>query len=131
MDYTTERLLRRAATRQRETDDRMEHVERRDTGNARVEASLVRITGLHADSPATGVRMYLGDVYGNGSASAATATGVTVRIPDIAADVTAPSYGVWSDLPPLCGVKTRETWTGATATHTSDIVYNVPFPVLA
>lgn len=84
---------------------------------------LLRITGTHSDSPASGVRMYLGSIYGNGSAAAATATGVTVRIPGIAADVTAPSSGAWADVPACIGVRTTATWTGATATHADDRVY--------
>jgi len=101
----------------------MEYVERRDTGNARVEAVLVGITGLHSDSPAAGVRMYVGDIYGAGPQEAPTRVGVTIRIPSIAPDVVTPSYGAWTALPLCGGVKTVETWTGATSTHTKDTVY--------
>lgn len=83
----------------------------------------MKITGLHTDSPASGVRMYSGDIYGSGTLADATETGVTVRIPDIAADVELPSCGAWASVPPCCGVRTTLTWTGATTTHTSDTVY--------
>ncbi|NLF18387.1 MAG: hypothetical protein GX595_14215 [Lentisphaerae bacterium] len=83
----------------------------------------LKITGLHSDSPTTGVRMYKGDVYGAGTAASATLTGVTVRIPGIAADVTLPSSGAWADVPACCGMATTATWTGATTTHTADTVY--------
>lgn len=84
---------------------------------------LLRITGLHTDSPASGVRMYVGDIYGNGSTAVATQAGVTVRIPGLAADVTLPSSGSWSSVPVCLGVRTTATWTGAAETHTSDTVY--------
>ena len=83
----------------------------------------LKITGLHADSPTTGVRMYKGDVYGNGTAASATLSNVTVRIPGIAANVTLPSSGAWADVPACCGMATTATWTGATTTHTADTVY--------
>lgn len=83
----------------------------------------LKITGLHADSPTSGVRMYKGDVYGNGTAASATLSNVTVRIPGIAANVTLPSSGAWADVPACCGMATTATWTGATATHTNDTVY--------
>lgn len=93
-------------------------------------AVLLKITGLHSDSPASGVRMYLGDLYANGSAAAATTTGVTVRIPGIAADVALPSYGAWSDTG-FCGaIQTTQTWTGASTTHTDDTVYEATGDVL-
>lgn len=85
--------------------------------------SLLRITGLHSDSPASGVRMYVGDIYVNGTESAATSTNVTVRIPDIAADVTLPSSGDWDDVPACIGIRTMETWTGDSETHENDTVY--------
>lgn len=84
---------------------------------------LLKITGLHSDSPASGVRMYTGSIYGNGSAAVATQSNVTVRIPGIAADVTAPSYGAWADVPYCGALLTTATWTGATQTHTNDTVY--------
>lgn len=84
---------------------------------------LLKVTGLHSDSPASGVRMFKGDVYGNGTGAAATLTNVTVRIPGIAADVTSPSCGAWSSVPAVGGIKTTATWVGASLTHTNDTVY--------
>ena len=103
-----------------------------DGGNGvgSVRALLLKITGLHSDSPASGVRMYVGSIYGNGTAAAATATGVTVRIPDIDADVTDPSFGSWGDVRACSGVPVRETWTGATETHTLDTVYYAIGPLV-
>ena len=86
-------------------------------------AVLLKITGLHSDSPASGVRMYLGNIYANGSVATATTTGVTVRIPGIAANVTLPSYGTWADTGTCGAIQTTQTWTGATTTHTDDTVY--------
>ena len=90
---------------------------------ASADVALLRITGLHADSPESGVRMYRGNLYANGSEATATTTGVTVRIPDIAADVELPSIGPWTDVPACCGIRTTQTWTGATETHSNDTVY--------
>lgn len=84
---------------------------------------LMRITGLHTDSPTTGVRMYKGDIYANGTGAVATQSDVTVRIPGVAANVTVPGYGSWSNLPACIGVRTTATWIGATVTHTNDTVY--------
>lgn len=84
--------------------------------------ALLKITGLHDDSPG-GTPMFKGDIYGNGSAAAATQTGVTVAIPGLASGTTSPSFGSWNDVPHCCGVSTTRTWTGATETHTDDTVY--------
>lgn len=84
---------------------------------------LLKIIGLHTDSPASGVRMYAGQLYMNGSAAAATSGSITVRIPSIGANVTSPSSGYWSDVPFCTAVKTTATWVGATQTHTDDTVY--------
>jgi hypothetical protein len=84
---------------------------------------LLKVTGLHSDSPASGVRMYKGDIYGNGSQSAATSEDVTVRILGVATNVTIPSSGSWGDMP-MCGaISATQTWVGASATHTNDTVY--------
>ena len=49
----------------------------------------VRITGIHPDSPIDdNVRMFIGDVYGNGSQEEATEEDVTIRILNLAAGVT-------------------------------------------
>lgn len=86
---------------------------------------LLKITGTHADSPTSGVRMYTGNVYGNGSEATPTATGVTIRIPGIAANVTLPSSGAWADVPVCGAVQTTATWTGAAYTHANDTIYEV------
>ena len=86
-------------------------------------AVLLRITGLHPDSPLTGIQVYQGNIHREGSGSAATQVGVTVRIPDIAPNVFYPSSGAWSSLPPCLGFSTVQTWTGKTVTHTNDVVY--------
>jgi len=84
---------------------------------------LMKITGLHSDSPVSGVRMYKGDLYENGSATTRTKADVTVRIPGIPANVTLPSSGTWADVPACGGIPITATWTGASQTHTNDTVY--------
>ncbi len=84
---------------------------------------LLKITGLHVDSPVSGVRMYTGSRYGDGSAESATDTGITIRIPGIAPNITDPSYGDWSDLNFCGGLSLVATWVGASQTHINDIVY--------
>jgi hypothetical protein len=124
MDHLTERNLRNHSTRMRDIEDRLEDVVRLETyGGNRIEPSLLKITGLHPDSPTSGVRMYYGNLHAIGTLAAATTIGVTVRIPEIAPDILTPSYGGWGGLPACCGVLTRETWIGATETHTEDRVY--------
>jgi len=85
------------------------------------------ISGLHADSPVTGIRIYTGTFYGkgygDGTSSYVTDEDITIKIPGIGSNVTLPSYGLWSHLPPCLGLKTKQTWTGATETHTNDTVY--------
>lgn len=83
---------------------------------------VVAITGLHSDSPVTGVRVYTGKVYPTGYLNGNAQTGVTIIIP-LAANVTAPSYQTWANTPPFMAVKITHTWTGASQTHTDDIVY--------
>ena len=85
--------------------------------------TILRVYGLHPDSPTSGVRMYTGSVYGNGSNASATETGVTIRIPGIAADVETLSYGSWLSLGFCGGALVTSTWVGATQTHTDDSVY--------
>ena len=99
-------------------------------GAGSVRALLLKITGLHSDSPASGVRMYVGNIYNNGTEASPTQTGVTVRIPDLGADITLPSFGAWSDVRACSGIPVRETWTGATATHTLDTVYYAIGPLV-
>ena len=84
---------------------------------------LLKIHGLHPDSPVSGVRMYHGDLYANGSVAALTTADVTVRIPGIAANVTLPSWGTWADTGTCGALPITETWVGATQTHTADTVY--------
>ena len=80
----------------------------------------VGLSGLHADSPAAGERVYAGSLYAAPDAAAGDA--VTIRIPSVADDWTAPASGVWADLPLFSAVPLASTWTGATETHT-DTVY--------
>lgn len=101
------------------------------TSRGRIEPGLLKITGLHADSPTAGVRMYIGNLYARGTAATATKIGVTVRIPDIAADVTAPTFGTWGDVRACAGIRVFETWTGATASHSEFVYYAVGPGVLA
>lgn len=90
----------------------------------------VRITGVHPDSPTTGVRMFQGDAYANGTEEDASAEDVTIRIMDIAEDVeTFPSRG-------LIATPISETWTLAEvdaetglATRT-ETVYEVSYETL-
>lgn len=82
----------------------------------------VKLTGLHADSRATGVRVYTGTLYTSPEATSGTA-GVTIRIPSVAADWTAPASGVWTDLPFFSALPSAETWTGATASHTETVYW--------
>ena len=116
---------RETSRRLRRLEERVQSIPLREPmgGSGSGDVALLKITGLHSDSPASGVRMYLGDLYANGSEVAATTEDVTVRIPGIAADVTLPSSGAWADVPACCGVRTVATWTGATATHTNEAVY--------
>lgn len=124
-----ENTERETSRRIRRLEERLQSVPLREPMAAAAAAGtggnalLLQITGLHADSPASGVRMYVGNVYGSGSTASPTVTGATVRIPGIAADVVYPSSGVWSDCPVCCAVRTTATWTGATYTHTADTVY--------
>lgn len=99
-------------------------------GTRTIRPLLLKITGLHSDSPASGVRMYVGNIYNNGTEASPTQTGVTVRIPELGADITLPSFGAWSDVRACCGVPVRETWTGATETHTLDTVYYAIGPLV-
>jgi hypothetical protein len=84
---------------------------------------MLRIHGLHPDSPASGVRMYHGDIYANGSDAAITTADVTVKIPGIAGNVLLPSTGTWADVNPILCIGITQTWVGATVTHTDDMVY--------
>jgi hypothetical protein len=95
------RTDRRVAALER---DRCNVVELKAGGGvlSRIEANLVKITGAHP----TLADLYIGDLYGNGSTVAATATGVTVRIPGIAAGIADPSYGTWADLPACGAIRT-------------------------
>jgi len=99
-------------------------------GGAGSKQVLLKVTGLHLDSPASGVRMYKGDLYANGTQKAYTTQNVTVRIPGIAVDVTVPPSGAWSDVHPCFGWRTIETWTGASLTYTNDTVYETPIPMI-
>lgn len=131
MDRATQHNLRRLGTDLQEARDRIDDVISRPiTGYARVEAVLIKITGVHDDSPASGPLMLVGDLYGNGYWSdlgglpaAPTTTGVACYIPDLDAGVTEPSYGTWAALPPCAGIKTRQTWQGETEEHENDTVY--------
>lgn len=116
------RIDRHLAVAQRDRR-RIEVLETGGSGSGSGAAVLLKITALHSDSPTGGVPMFTGDIYGNGSAAAATQTGVTVAIPGLASGTTAPSFGTWSDVPHCCGVSTTRTWTGATQTHIDDTVY--------
>lgn len=82
----------------------------------------VKLTGLHADSPATGVRVYTGTLYASPAATSGTA-GITIRIPSIAANWTAPASGVWGNLPFFSALPSAETWTGKTTTHTETVYW--------
>jgi len=85
--------------------------------------NIIKITGLHSDSPTTGVRVYTGSLSPNGWYAGSPTTGVTIMIPGIAADVESPSYGAWSDSVPFLSQRVIYTWTGAASTHTNDVVY--------
>lgn len=84
---------------------------------------FVRISGLHPFSPTSGVRMYRGHVYGNGLGADPTGEEVPISIPGIAADVTAPSYGQWGDLPPCAAIGYTTTWPGRLGSRTEVVYY--------
>lgn len=86
-------------------------------------AVLLRITGLHPLSPATGLRMYTGDVYGRGSTETPTILDVTIRIAGIAVNVTSPCTGVWANVPPCGAIRTISSWYGSDGLHEDEVVY--------
>jgi len=85
--------------------------------------SIVKITGLHSDSPASGERVYTGSLYANGWYAGSPTTGVTIMIPGIAINIEAPSYGTWAATAAMLARQVTYTWTGAATTHTDDTVY--------
>jgi len=91
-------------------------------GGIGTEIATVQLTGLHPFSPAAGVRMYTGDVYGNGSTSAATASNVAIRIPGIAPNVTVPAFGAWNTVPKCGAIGYRgTTWIGSAGLRTETV----------
>ena len=89
---------------------------------------VVKITGLHSDSPASGERVYLGDLYTQGwylgeEEAGTITTDVTIMIPGIADDIEAPSYGTWAATAAFLARGITYTWVGAEETHTDEAVY--------
>lgn len=124
MDKSTASNLRRLSDQVRRLDDRIDDVVDKPMEDELVNsAMLVKVTGVHSDSP-TGVALYyVGDVYGNGPDDDQTEYGVTIRIPGIGIDMTLPSYGTWADLPISGAMKVITTWNGALTEHENDAVY--------
>lgn len=84
---------------------------------------IIKITGTHPDTPATGAHVYTGTLYGGGCLNGSTASDITIIVAGLVVRVDNPSYGSWSDTPPMIAYQTVYTWTGAATTHTNDIVY--------
>lgn len=95
-------------------------------GGSSTSVPIIKFLGLHSDSPATGSRMYIGNIYSTCfeavSGSTPIAYSATIYIPG-SSDVIVPYGGSWTTVPPVYGLRTVRTWTGASQTHTNDTVY--------
>jgi len=88
----------------------------------------VQVTGLHADSPTSGVRVYTGVVYPGGITVGPPYGTGTIFIAGIAADVEEPSYGDWYDTPVCPAIRIAHSWTGAAGVEYTDEVCYEAYP---